>query len=51
MPSAKVSSSIWLMPLAARIGEAEIGVFYVAVLDQFHDILWRRHGMRTLSWC
>ena len=40
-----------VLPLAARIGEAEIGVFYVAVLDHFHDILWRRHGMRTLSWC
>ena len=57
MPSANVSSSIMadvesdVLPLAARIGEAEIGVFHVAVLDHFHDILWRRHGMRTLSWC
>ena len=34
-----------------RIGEAEVGVFHVAVLDHLHDIFWRRHGMRTLSWC
>ena len=57
LPSANVSSSIMadvesdVLPLAARIGEAEIGVFYVAVLDHLHDILWRRHGKRTLSWC
>ena len=40
-----------MLPLAARIGEAEVDVFYVVVLDHFHDILWRRHGMHTLSWC
>ena len=38
-----------VLPLAARIGEPEIDVFHVVVLDHLHDILWRRHGMRTLS--
>ena len=46
-PSAKVSSSIMrdvegdVLPLAARIGESEVDVFHVVVLDHLHDILWR----------
>ena len=54
-PSAKVSSSIMrdvegdVLPLAARVGEAEIDVFHVVVLDHFHDFFGGRHGMRTLS--
>jgi len=40
-----------VLPLASRIGKSKIDVFHVVVLDHFHDILWRRHGMRTLSWC
>ena len=40
-----------MLPFAARIGEAEIDEFHVAVLDHFHDVLRRGHGMHTLSWC
>ena len=49
-PSANVSSSIIghvegdVLPLAARIGETEIDVFHVVVLDHLQDIFGRRHG-------
>jgi len=32
-----------VLPLAARIGEAEIDVFDVVLLDQIHDFLGIRH--------
>src|SRR5262249_12506924 len=40
-----------VLPFAARVGEAEIDVFHVVVLDHLHDVLRRSHGRRTLSWC
>ena len=37
-----------VLPFAARIGEAEIGVFYVIILDQLHDFFGRSHRTITL---
>ena len=34
-----------VLPLAARIGETEVDVFHVVVLDHLQDIFGRRHGM------
>jgi hypothetical protein len=36
-----------VLPLAARIGETEIGVFDVIVFDQLHDIFGCRHGLHS----
>ena len=38
-----------VLPLAARIGETEIDVFHVVVLDHLQDVFGGRHGMHTLS--
>src|ERR671930_2199781 len=38
-----------VLPFAARVREAQIGVFYVVVLDQFHHVFSGRHGANTLS--
>jgi hypothetical protein len=38
-----------VLPLAARIGEAEIDVFDVVILDHFHDIFGCRHGLTSPS--
>ena len=38
-----------VLPLAARIGEPEIAVLYVVVLDQLQDIFGRRHVNEFLS--
>jgi hypothetical protein len=36
-----------VLPLAARIGKAEVGVLHIVVFDQFHDFFGGGHGMRT----
>jgi hypothetical protein len=33
-----------VLPLAARVGEAEVDVFHVVVLHHLQDIFSRRHG-------
>jgi len=38
-----------VLPLAARVGEAEVGIFDVIVLDHFQDIFGRRHDIKSLS--
>ena len=38
-----------VLPLAARIGETEIDVFHVVVLDHLHYVFGGRHGTITLS--
>ena len=35
-----------VLPLAARIGETQVDVFHVVVLDRFQDVFGRRHGSR-----
>ena len=36
-----------VLPLAPRVGETEIDVFHVVVLDHLQDVFGRSHGMHT----
>jgi hypothetical protein len=38
-----------VLPLAARIGETEVDVFHVVILDHLQSIFSGRHGTNTLS--
>src|SRR5215472_3465200 len=39
-----------MLPFAARIGEAEVDVFDVVLLDHFDDFFGVRHSAHSLAW-